>query len=88
VVLEAAEDQGDISGSPTSLASFFSTREALPICSEVKKLKSKQIIKTVKTIHVHRESNRKSPKMGKYRPYHKTEGLGIRLNRLCTNKGS
>jgi hypothetical protein len=61
---------------------------AYTVCSEVKKLKIKQIIKTVKIMHVHRESNRKSPKMGKYCPYHKTKGLGIQPNRLCTNKGS
>jgi hypothetical protein len=53
-----------------------------------KEIKSKQIIKTVKTTHVHRESNRKSPKMGKYHSYHKTEGLDVRPNGLCTNKGS
>jgi hypothetical protein len=39
-------------------------------------------------MHVHRESNRKSPKMEKYCPYPKTEGLGIRPNAFCMNKGS
>jgi hypothetical protein len=37
-------------------------------------------------MHVHRKSNRESPKMGKYCPYYSTEGLGIWPNGLYTKR--